>query len=356
MCKIVNYLNNRLAMLLEKKDSYNDKLNKINLEKEEIQKKIEELKGNIDEAYDIFSPRKKKNDFVKEEIEELEAEADICNEKIKDYKEKIRIIEEDAECIKDALEEKNTAESIEDDNNGINETNDTKNEIKQENKFSIVNGFEIIKREEAEKKCIAANIQSGVVEVIKNLVHKCEVCQKVVEVDTGRTKLELGAMKDILEKAETDIKQLVYEIYPVDYAEYTDIRQSLEELIEKQQPECGIKYIMDIKQNVNDIGEIDKINLTRILRAVTGYANEYIRKNSEKNKSQAKNKVNVLIEHKDKNIYLSIKSSDLYIEDIREGCELESVKQRVGLCCGSIDIYTEEGMGTDIEILMPVEK
>ena len=66
MEKMKKYLESRLELLSNEKVDLISKVNEINLELEEIDFKINDVKKNMDDAVEIFSPRRKKNEQTPE--------------------------------------------------------------------------------------------------------------------------------------------------------------------------------------------------------------------------------------------------------------------------------------------------
>ena len=74
--KAENYLYERLEMLSDEKVLLITKLNKIQIEIDETDNRIAAMAEDVDTAFEVFSPRPKKNDFAKEGIAKLEKRKD----------------------------------------------------------------------------------------------------------------------------------------------------------------------------------------------------------------------------------------------------------------------------------------
>lgn len=208
----MNFMSNERAMLLTKIDE-------ADLEIKEIEYKITDLKNSIDDAFEIFSPRTRKNDFIKNEIKSLENEIDNLTALKDKYNKKIQEISDDIEIIRDILEDtakENDMDIISDDmtdddedfkdnHNIVSQVSYLSNEHKGDNNLPGNDNMEINIREE-ERIFIAGRIDEKTLQPISNLIHKCEICGKVLEVDTGRAKLEIEVMYKTLSELYDNIK------------------------------------------------------------------------------------------------------------------------------------------------------
>ena len=76
------YLKNKLDELKKKLSELQDDIKSLEIEKKEVFKQIEKYKEKIDVAYEIFSPKSAKNEFVKEQIDEFEKHLNHINKQI----------------------------------------------------------------------------------------------------------------------------------------------------------------------------------------------------------------------------------------------------------------------------------
>lgn len=200
MDKAEKYLKDRIIDLSDEKDKFYDMINEINFEVKETKSRIRELKSNIDDSFEIFSPRTKKNDFTKNEIESLENRIDELNSLKEEYQNKIDELSNDISEINDILNDETEETTI-----------DTEEKITAENKNDVK--LPIDKITENEQKFIyAKKLEENVLQPISNLIHKCEICNKVVEVDTGRAKLEIEVMSKSLSEIYEKIKDITTDL------------------------------------------------------------------------------------------------------------------------------------------------
>ena len=189
MNKAEKYLSERIDFMSDERAVLLIKIDEIDLEIKEIEYKITDLKNSIDDVFEIFSPRTKKNDFIKNEIESLENKVESLTALKYEYCKKDQKILEDIDIIKDILEYDT-------------EDNDINNDD--------MNMGRLIK--EKERISIAGRIDEMTLRPISSLIHKCEMCGKLLEIDTVRAKLEIEVMYKTLNELYDDIKLFTGEL------------------------------------------------------------------------------------------------------------------------------------------------
>lgn len=184
MNKAEKYLSERIDLMSDERIILLGKIDKADLEIKEIEYKIKDLKNSIDDTFEVFSPRTNKNDFIKSEIVCLEKEINNLTALREEYKEKAERISEDIDVIKDAL-----GENIDENSEDV-----LKYECIDGLIFDNVEGNNIIFGVDYLNKNFKVN--SGMLlHFISDIIHKCEICEKLVEVDTGRAKEEIEDIK-----------------------------------------------------------------------------------------------------------------------------------------------------------------
>lgn len=221
MSKAEMYLNDRIILLSEERTELLTKMEEVDLEIRETENKIKALQDSIDDAFEVFSPRTKKNDFIKCEIESLNKKILVLRNLRDDYEEKTKKLLEDINIIKDALGKNNDEKGTE-----IFDENVVDNDIDDASENNMINdvGSEAINNEissgeameklvvEKERLLIAGKIEEKTLQSVSNLIHKCDICGKVIEVDIGRAKLELEMMNKNLSELYNNIKELTIEL------------------------------------------------------------------------------------------------------------------------------------------------
>ena len=337
MTKTEKYLKNRLESLSEEKVNLITKINKITIEIEEVDNKIDEMLSNMDSAFEIFSPKPKKNDFNKKEIDRLNNRKEELLVLRDEFVNQCNVVEEDILSIKDAL-----GEDCEEDYNFEEE------DIIQ--KKETLYGFGILEKQETEKQRIANEISDITINNINNLIHKCDICQKIIDVDSVRAKLELEIMSKNLKDLSQDIKKIIFELKPVNY-DNADIEVSLERLVNL------FKISTDMIINLNISGK--KVELNPVVESTCVRIVKEALENSIKY-SEGKN-VNINFIYEDEFIKIEIEDDGKGIDfekNIDDNGDINTfglsvIKEKVYLLAGKTSICSDNN-GTKINVLIPI--
>lgn len=173
------YLNN---LVKEKKDNRNQ----CEIEKKELFKQIESYKKKIDIAYEVFSPKSAKNEFVREQINEFENRLKRTNERNEKIESEILTCENELKNIQDIITELQENETKE------NEAECQKTEI---DCINIAKSEENAKIEKSDLEMVSLKRAE-----IRDIIYKCENCSAFINVDINRSRIELESVIDILKK------------------------------------------------------------------------------------------------------------------------------------------------------------
>ena len=86
-----------------------------------------------------------------------------------------------------------------------------------------VNGLKLLETQEIERKRIARELHDSTVQNLTNLVHKTELCTKLVDLDPIRAKLELQTMINTIKTTINDMRNIIYDLRPMSSVSYTHL-------------------------------------------------------------------------------------------------------------------------------------
>lgn len=336
------YLYDRLDMLSDEKVSLVTKLNKIQIEIEEIDIKIAQMSEDVDTAFEVFSPRPKKNDFVKIEIDKLTKRKEELKELFSDFSEQLVSIDEDIDVIREALGE------APEDGEEIYIRGETKDNIDEQ-----MYGIKILEQQENERGRIARDLHDSVVQVLTSLVHKSEICMKIVDVDAIRAKLELEIMSKTIRETIEEMRNIIYDLRPMSFDDL-GLDVTLERIIKKIDSETEMNVSLKIEGEPKELQKVVQITLFRIVQECVSNSIKY---------SDGKN-LNIRLMYYDDIVYLEIADDGKGIENLHNpeignsdshtGLGLNMMRERVSLLSGDIEIKTQVGEGTAIKIRIPI--
>lgn len=371
MTKAENYLNNRLSMLSDEKIIIITKINNIEIEMEEIKEKIREISSDMDDTFEIFSPRVKKNDFIRDEIEKLKNNIEELSCKKEKLCEQSKMVDEDIKLIKDALSESDNESDSEingednsddetqleesDNKNDSNKSDDTEqhNSKKTDKIYSKNNlGIHILESQENERQRIARDLHDSTVQVLANLVHRCEICSKVMDVDSVRAKLEIEVIEKTLKESISDMRNIIYNLRPMIFDDL-GFEATLTKVVNK------INNSTDFTVTLETEGE--KINLEQIVAITIIRIIEESCNNSLKHSNGSEIKIYIRNINKKLHIEVSDNGDGYVIDEIlkpeennNKGFGISMMKERVALLSGEIAIDSKINEGTKIIIDIPI--
>lgn len=339
--KAEEYLLKRLEMLSDEKIILVTKVNKLNIEIEQIDAMIKQIAQDVDTAFEIFSPRQKKNDFAKQEIDKLLSHKEELKETVASLTESANELEEDIQAIREAL-----GQPVE-----INDIDIEDEYIESVYYEDTTYGMKILEQQENERSRIARDLHDSVVQVLTNLVHKCEICSKIMDVDGIRAKLELEIMSRNLREAISEMRNVIYDLRPMSFDDL-GLNVTLESFINDVKSRTNMEITFNVEGTPNVLPSIMQLTIFRVVQEATN--------NSIKH-SKGK-KLDIVFKYDSDNIYLNIKDDGIGIEkeseenkqSLHTGFGLDMMKERVALLNGKIEVLTAEDGGTSIEVIIPI--
>lgn len=213
-------------------------------------------------------------------------------------------------------------------------------------------GLRIIKAQEEERQRVAREIHDGPAQSMSNVVLKAEICERLIGSDFEKAKEELRQLKRIVRESLQDVRKIIYNLRPMSLDDL-GLVPTLQRHIATFQEETGIALSLKTRGVYDDIRPVISLTVFRIVQE----AMNNIRKHA-----QAQNAVvNLEFMDSDLKLYIyddgkgfkvdTIKTQN---EDINSGFGLFSMKERVELLDGQIEISSEPGKGTRINIAIPL--
>lgn len=83
--------------------------------------------------------------------------------------------------------------------------------LKKKNRTS----YNVLEELEEERRRIARELHDSTIQMLTMLIYKTELCEKLVEKDTIRTKMELEIMRQVLRESIDDLRNTIYNLHPM---------------------------------------------------------------------------------------------------------------------------------------------
>lgn len=212
----------------------------------------------------------------------------------------------------------------------------------------------IIQAQEQERQRVSREIHDGPAQVMANVVIKADYCHKLLDVDKDKAKEELGNLKSVVRNSLRDIRKIIYDLLPMSLNDL-GLVPTIQRLLSDIEHNYGVHTVFyDDKLDEVYLSKIKQLTIFRIIQETANNMVKY---------SKAKNFVVNIVSNQEE-ILMSIFDDGVGFniddigknKDINCGFGIYSIKERVELLKGEIDIITSEGKGTKINIVMPVDK
>jgi hypothetical protein len=202
--------------------------------------------------------------------------------------------------------------------------------------------------QENEKNRIARDIHDGPAQTIASLVIRSDIIRKLIEKDSPNTTIykEIEQLKFQLRSVIKEIRKIMYDLRPTSLDEL-GFSSSIHGLISKTEEDCNIKFSVSIDEN----SEIKNSNLKIICFRIIQESLNNIIKHSKAEKAY---------------VYVKISSDyiDMIVQDNGVGFDtkkinsvnsfgLSSLKERVALVNGNVNIDSKFSKGTAINVKIP---
>lgn len=286
--------------------------------------------------HDLFSPIYNKSydtsdlisviDQLKMRIENLDNEQQQLNEKISGLK--------------------NAAQAID----LLDHYSDT---IKVENQNIIGDkGLSILEAQEIERQRIARDLHDTTVQNLTSMVHKSELCVKLIDIDSIRAKLELNTMSNTLKSVINDMRGIIYNLKPMTLDDL-GLTITMQRYANKIMDLNNIQVKVHSGEEPRDILPVIKLTLFRVIQEACNNVMKHA----------AASLINIDIKYDEHKIRVSIKDNGTgfnmeekhpVVAEQSSSFGLSIIKERISLLSGKIEIQSEKGKGTIINVSVPL--
>lgn len=320
---------------LEEKVQMEQELNSLQIHLKENVEFITLLEEAHDPNFEAFSPRKihSKNKNKIQELKEEQKELELhLKKKKKEYhncQKKIEELSAVMKDIKDKMKEKSTVPMDDE-----------------------VYRLTLLETQENERQRISRELHDSTVQNLTSLVHKSELCGKLVDMDPIRCKLELNTMSKTLREIINDTRQMIYDLRPMSFDDI-GLDVTIERALEKLENSELKKIDFFVLGEPYSIKPVIGITLLRIIQEACSNAIKHAHASLIKVVLEyGKNKVSVRIE--DDGDGFDSSHIDTFSQNDNSGFGLSMMKERAYLLSGNINIVSKIKCGTQISVEVPI--
>ena len=338
---VCSYLENLQKEYMEQKIVIDKSMANLQVKLKENIKFLKLLEEDVDASYESFSPRQsssKNNQQVqelKEKQKEILKEIDSVKEELSSIIQKIDELSSVLKVAKTSEAKLRELESV--------EKNESNNELYR---------FKILETQEKERQRISRELHDSTAQNLTSLVHKTELCSKLIDMDPIRCKLELTTMSRALKEIINDTRQMIYDLRPMTFDDI-GLDTTIERTLDKLQADkmCNISFHIEGESYI--IKPVIGITILRIIQEACNNAIKYAEASVISVKIiYEENCVRVHIEDDGKGF--DLENLDVTSRNDNSGFGLSMMKERVYLLSGEISILSEENSGTKVEVIVPI--
>jgi two-component system sensor histidine kinase DegS len=213
-------------------------------------------------------------------------------------------------------------------------------------------GGKIILAQEEERKRVAREIHDGPAQTMANVVLRAELCEKLLTTNRDEVTTELRDLKKVVKESLQEIRRIIFNLRPMtldDLGLIPTVRRYIEELKVRE----NFNVQLEIHGEEQRLKNTYEVALFRLIQESLNNARKHAKAN--------KIKVNINTTETDISVSISDDGKGFDLEKVmneavgKESFGLLSMKERIELLNGSLNIDSTIGVGTTITVCIPLE-
>lgn len=357
---IYNYLEKQTIELEEKLQALLNQYEELQFMIKEKSTFVRVLEEGIDRQVDTFSPYDLNHDNyeklggVKEELGRYREEASVLKLEIQNIEHKIKEFKSICDEVKKMEDDKifcktQNAERVKDaslynfESFGLDE-------------FDYA-GFRlrILETQELERKRIARDLHDSPVQNLTAMVHKVDLCTRLIDTDPIRCKIELLNITKNMKNTINEMRRIIYDLRPMALDDI-GLETALGRELKRIERQCNIQIDFFYDGYLDNIESTVSSTLFRIVQEACYNSVKHGECGLIKvNLSVTDNTVTVIIE--DNGIGFDMNENKINQNKINQnqGFGLTTMKERIFLLSGKLTITSSVGNGTQIMVSIPMK-
>ncbi len=227
--------------------------------------------------------------------------------------------------------------------------------VKPEQRQRIIDkGLSLLEAQELERQRIARDLHDTTVQNLTSLVHKSELCAKLIDIDSIRAKLELNTMSNTIKSVINDMRGIIYNLKPMTLDDL-GLTITVQRYANKIMDLNNIQVKVQANEEKKEILPVIRLTLFRIIQEacnnILKHANASL--------------INIDITYDESRIHLRIKDngSGFIMDEVQPNTPEQSssfgltfMRERTALLSGTFEIQSDKGKGTIITVSVPFAK
>lgn len=208
-------------------------------------------------------------------------------------------------------------------------------------------GLKFLENQEMERQRIARELHDSTVQNLTMLIHKAELCFKLIEKDPVQAQLEIRMMSETLRSSINEMRDIIYDLRPMALDDL-----GLKEALERYAAQTMLQQeiTLELYTSGNPCELIPIVNTT-LFRIITEACNNAV-------KHGKPGKIEIYLNYGDDFLECSVEDDGIGFE-VKENTGMRNfglsiMKERTHLLNGEFQIQSEIGKGTKIKVKIPV--
>ena len=234
---VKEYLEKTRDEFYDSRQSLIEKLTTAENHYKENIKLIQMLEDSSDENYEAFTPREV-NSYNKNKIREIKEEQNLIEPQLKTLHKQISDIDCKIDEINSIIRVCNTDDAAAD-----VEISEVMSDVINEEDSGLFNRV-LLETVEGERQRIARDLHDSTVQSLTSLLHKTELCLKLLDIDPIRCKLELTSQGKILKDIINELRNMIYNLRPMSFDDIgfnITVERALDKLKNANNIRCNFK-------------------------------------------------------------------------------------------------------------------
>ena len=211
-------------------------------------------------------------------------------------------------------------------------------------------GLSLLEAQEIERQRIARDLHDSTVQSLTSLVHKSELCNKLIDIDSVRAKLELVSMSNTIKSVINDMRGIIYNLKPMTLDDL-GLTVTLDRYANRLMDFNNINVIVHSNEETKEILPVIKLTLFRIIQEacnnVIKHANATV--------------INIDVNYEEHRVTVAIRDNGTgfdinasHGEGHTSSFGLSIMQERISLLSGKVELKSEKGKGTIVTISVPI--
>lgn len=209
----------------------------------------------------------------------------------------------------------------------------------------------LLRTVETERQRIARDLHDSTTQDLTSLLHKTELCSKLLEVDPPRCKMELLSMGKTLREVIEETRKMIYDLRPMAFDD-VEFGVTIERFLDRFSRLNHISCEFHVEGMPCPLDHVVQITLLRVIQEAC---------NNSLHHAQA-SRLDIDLIYEEERLTIRIVDDgrgfdmNTLAETSEEGFGMSTMKERVYLLSGTLCINSGEGDGCTIEVVIPVSK